>query len=384
MLENFLPFSRPTLSTAEAAEVMACLASGWLATGPRVQQFEQQLQDYFDAPHVLALTSATAGLHLSLLALDLQPGDEVITTAMTFVATLNTIVQAGGTPVLVDIDPDTLNMDLEQVAAAITQRTKAIVPVHFAGLPVDLSVLYALAEDHQLRVIEDAAQAIGASFNNQRLGSFGDTQVFSFHPNKNMTTGEGGCVVTRDAKLAQRVQALRFHGIDRAAWARHTKSGSQHYDVLEPGFKYNMMDLQAAIGIHQLPQLETFYKKRYLLAQRYHQLLANWPQWELPLDPLQAPGHCWHLYTPRLNVDVVGFSRDEFISRMKEYNVGIGLHYDAVHLYSYYRERFGWQRGDFPITEHVGEHIVSLPLFPQLTEVQQDEVILAMQKVFGN
>jgi dTDP-4-amino-4,6-dideoxygalactose transaminase len=383
MIENFLSFSRPTLGTAEAAEVMACLASGWLATGPRVQQFEQMLQDYFDAPHVLALTSATAGLHLSLLALDLAPGDEVITTSLTFIATLNTIVQAGGTPVLVDIDPDTLNMDLEQVAAAISPRTRAILPVHFAGLPVDLARLYALAEDYNLRVIEDAAHAIGAQYNGQRIGSFGDTQVFSFHPNKNMTTGEGGCVVTRDAELAQRIQTLRFHGIDRSAWQRNTKEGSQHYDVIAPGFKYNMMDLQAALGLHQLPQVDDFNHSRYQLAQRYHDLLANWSQWELPADPAQTPGHAWHIYTPRLNVDVAGCTRDEFIQKMKEYNIGIGLHYEPVHLYTYYRERYGWQRGDFPVAEYVGDHIVSLPLFPQLTEEQQDYVVLSMKKVFS-
>lgn len=383
MTETFLPFSRPTLSTAEAAEVTACLASGWLATGPRVQQFEQMLQDYFTAPYVLALTSATAGLHLSLLGLDLQPGDEVITTALTFIATLNTIVQAGGTPVLVDIDPDTLNMDMEQVAAAITSRTRAIVPVHYAGFPVDLSTLYALAEDYDLRVVEDAAHAIGAYYQGQRIGSFGDTQVFSFHPNKNMTTGEGGCVVTRDPELAQRIQILRFHGIDRSAWQRHTKQGSQHYDVVAPGFKYNMMDLQAAIGLHQLPQVETFNARRQQLAKRYHTLLANWPQWELPPDPAQSSGHAWHLYTPRLNVDVAGCTRDEFIQEMKQYNIGIGLHYAAVHLYSYYRQRYGWQRGDFPNAEYVGDHIVSLPLFPELTEIQQDEVIAAMHSVFN-
>jgi dTDP-4-amino-4,6-dideoxygalactose transaminase len=383
MQESFLPFSRPTLGTAEAAELMECLNSGWLATGPRVQQFEKMLQEYFGAPYVLALTSATAGLHLSLLALDLQPGDEVITTPLTFVATLNTIVQAGGIPVLVDIDPDTLNIDMQQVEGAITDRTRAIMPVHYAGLPVDLTTLNALALDEDLRVIEDAAHAIGSYYQGMRIGSFGDTQVFSFHPNKNMTTGEGGCVVTRDEALAQRIQVLRFHGIDRAAFQRHTKSGSQHYDVIAPGFKYNMMDLQAALGIHQLPQVENFNQRRQVLAQRYHEMLASWPQWELPLEPAQCQGHAWHLYTPRLNNDVAGCSRDEFIQQMKEQNIGIGLHYNAVHLYSYYQQRFGWQRGDFPVAEYVGDNIVSLPLFPQLTESEQDNVIAAMDRVFN-
>src|SRR4051812_815881 len=251
---SFLPFARPDLQAGEIDEVVAVLKSGWLTTGPRTAKFETQLKGYFGAPHALAVSSATAGLHLAMLALNLQAGDEVITTPLTFAATLNTIVLGNGTPVLVDVDPKTFNIDAERLAGAITPRTKAIMPVHFAGLAVDLDPIYALADKHGLRVIEDCAHAIHAEYKGKRLGSFGDTQVFSFHPNKNMTTGEGGVVVTRDATVAKSVATMRFHGIDRDAFNRFSKAGSQVYDVIAPGFKYNMMDLQAAIGMHQLPR----------------------------------------------------------------------------------------------------------------------------------
>ena len=383
MSEDFLPFSRPALSRAAIDEVVACLESGWITTGPRVKRFEQDLAAYLGAPHVLALSSATAGLHLALLALDLQPGDEVITTPLTFAATLNTIVLAGGRPVLVDVDAHTFNIDVEKLADAITPRTRAIMPVHFAGLPVDLDPLYALAEQHGLRVIEDAAHAIGTEYKGRRIGSFGDTQVFSFHPNKNMTTGEGGCVTTRDAALAERVALLRFHGMDREAWNRFGKTGNQHYEIILPGLKYNMMDMQAALGIHQLAELDGFITRRTELALRYQQQFAGWPQLQLPAAPAYAHRHAWHLYSPLINADAAGMDRDAFMAGLKERNIGSGLHYRAVHLYPYYREHYGFKPGDFPNAEHIGECIVSLPLFPGLSDADQDRVIAAMADLFG-
>ncbi len=383
MSDDFLPFSRPTLSRAAIDEVVACLESGWITTGPRVKRFEQDLAAYLGAPHVLALSSATAGLHLALLALDLQPGDEVITTPLTFAATLNTIVLAGGRPVLVDVDARTFNIDVAQLADAITPRTRAIMPVHFAGLPVDLDPLYALAEQHGLRVIEDAAHAIGTEYKGRRIGSFGDTQVFSFHPNKNMTTGEGGCITTRDTALAERVALLRFHGMDREAWNRFGKAGNQHYEIILPGLKYNMMDMQAALGIHQLTELDGFIKRRTELALRYQQGLAGWPQLQLPAAPAFAHRHAWHLYSPLINAAAAGMDRDGFMAGLKERNIGTGLHYRAVHLYPYYREHYGFKLGDFPNAEHIGECIVSLPLFPGLSDADQDRVIAAMADLFG-
>ncbi len=382
MTDEFLPFSRPTISGEAIAEVVACLESGWITTGPRVKKFEEALKVYLGAPHVLSLSSATAGLHLALLALELQPGDEVITTPMTFVATLNTIVLAGGTPVLVDVETPTHNMDVSKLARAITARTRAILPVHFAGLPVDLDPLYALAEKRGLRVIEDAAHAIGAEYKGRRVGSFGGTQVFSFHPNKNITTGEGGCIATRDEKLAERVALLRFHGMDREAWNRFGKTGSQHYEVVIPGFKYNMMDIQAALGLHQLPALDGFIRRRTELAQRYQQELAAWPQWTLPQVPAFAQRHAWHLYTPLINPESAGIDRDAFMAGMKERNIGTGLHYRAAHLYPYYRERFGFERGDFPNAETISDRVVSLPLFPGMTNADQNRVFAAMRDLF--
>jgi dTDP-4-amino-4,6-dideoxygalactose transaminase len=383
MTDEFLPFSRPSISREAINEVVACLESGWITTGPRVKKFEEELKRYFNAPHALALSSATAGLHLALLALELKPGDEVITTPMTFAATLNTIVLAGGRPVLVDVEPDTYNMDVSKLAQAITKRARAIMPVHFAGLPVDLDPLYELADKHGLRVIEDAAHAIGTEYKGKRIGAFGDTQVFSFHPNKNMTTGEGGCVVTRDDKLADKIALLRFHGMDREAWNRFGKSGSQHYEIVLPGFKYNMMDIQAALGLHQLPALDGFIKRRTELALRYQKLLAGWPQWTRPGTPEFAHRHAWHLYTPLINPAAAGMDRDGFMQGMKQRNIGTGLHYRAAHLYPYYREHYGFKPGDFPNAESISDRIVSLPLFPGMRDADQDRAIAAMADLFG-
>lgn len=382
-MSEFLPFSKPTISQAAIDEVVACLQSGWITTGPRVAQFTEDLKTYLDAPFVLPLLSATAGLHLTLLAMDVQPGDEIITTPLTFAATLNTIVLAGATPVLVDIDPDTLNLDLNQVEDVITNKTRVIMPVHFAGLPLEMNSLYDLANKHGLRVIEDAAHAIGTEFDGKRIGSFGDTQVFSFHPNKNITTGEGGCIATRDELIAKRVGLLRFHGMDREAWNRFGKSGNQDYEIVMPGYKYNMMDIQAALGLHQLKQLDSFIERRTELAERYQEALADWPQWKLPMSPPYPHKHAWHLFTPLINEAVAGMNRDTFMAKMKEKNIGTGLHYRAVHLYPYYRAQFGFKAGDFPLAEDAGNRIVSLPLFPTMTDAEHDRVLDVMYSIFN-
>jgi dTDP-4-amino-4,6-dideoxygalactose transaminase len=285
--------------------------------------------------------------------------------------------------VLVDIEPGTLNMDMNQLEAAISDKTRVILPVHFAGLPVDLDPLYALAEKHGLRVLEDAAHAIGTEYKNKRIGSFGDTQVFSFHPNKNMTTIEGGCVVTRDQALADQIARLRFHGIDRQAWNRYGKSGTQDYEIVLPGYKSNMTDVQAAIGIHQLKDLSSYIARRNELADRYQEALSDWPQWTLPSRPEFEHLHSWHIYTPLINEEVTNMTRDEFMAAMKENNIGTGLHYRAVHLYPYYRQAFGFNVGDFPCAEDVCERIVSLPLFPLMTDAEHDRVLDIMYKVFN-
>lgn len=383
MNEVFLPFSRPTISEEAIQEVVDSLRSGWITTGPKVQRFEEQLKTYLGAPHILSLAHATAGLHLSLLALRLQPGDEVITTTMTFAATANMIVAAGGKPVFVDVNLHTYNMDITQVETAITPNTKCIIPVHFAGLPVDLDPLYTLAKKYNLTIIEDAAHAIGAEYKGKKIGSFGDTQVFSFHPNKNMTTGEGGCLTTSSESMAKEVQLLRFHGMDRTAWNRYGKSGTQDYEIIAPGFKYNMMDIQAAIGLHQVPHLDEFNAKRRVLAERYQALLNDWNEFALPQSVAYQHKHVWHLFTPLINPEAAGMNRETFMMRMKEENIGTGLHYRAVHLYPYYQEHYGYRLGDFPCAESISARIVSLPLFPLMTFDEQDRVIATMKKIFN-
>jgi dTDP-4-amino-4,6-dideoxygalactose transaminase len=371
----YLPFAKPSLSEETYKEVEDVLRSGWLTTGPRVAQFEKDLSAYFEGRGVRAVSSATAGLQIALMALDLKPGDEVITTPLTFVATLNTIVQAGGTPVLVDIDPNTRNMDMTQLAKAITPKTRVLMPVHFAGLPVDLDEIYTVAQKHKLRVVEDCAHAIGAAYKDRRIGSFGDIQVMSFHPNKNMTTGEGGAVVTSDQEVLSRIERLRFHGIDREAFNRFSKTGSQHYDVVLPGFKYNMMDIQAAIGLHQLPMLDGFITKRDALVTEYEKALHTLPGISLPKDPDYSHVHAWHLFT------VLVADRDGFIEKMKAQNIGIGMHYVAAHLFSYYKDTFGFKEGQFPNAEKVGASICSLPLFPDMTTHDVTRVVKAVKEI---
>ncbi len=298
-----------------------------------------------------------------------------IRAGLTFVATLNTIVQAGAKPVLVDIDPATRNMDTTLIEKAITSKTRAIMPVHFAGLPVDLDDIYSLAAKHKLRVVEDCAHAIGAGYKGKKLGSFGDIQVMSFHPNKNMTTGEGGAVVTDDEDVIRAIERLRFHGIDRASFNRFSKTGSQHYDVVLPGFKYNMMDIQAAIGLHQLPMLDGFIDSRTARVEQYRAKLAGVKGISLPTSPAYAHRHAWHLLT------ILVEERDAFMDAMKAKNIGTGMHYVAAHLFTYYKETFGYKQGDFPHAEHVGARICSLPLFPTMTDADLDRVVEAVQQV---
>lgn len=381
--QKFLPFTQPSISEETIAEVVACLRSGWIATGPKVQLLEQQLQGYLQVPYTQLVTSATAGLHLSLLALGVGPGDEVITTPMTYVATLNVIALCGAKPVLVDVEPGTYNMDVTQIEAKITAKTKVIMPVHFAGLPVDLDPLYAIAKKHNLRVMEDAAHAIGSHYKDKKIASFGDIQVFSFHPCKNLTTAEGGCIVSRDEKFAAKISQLRFHGIDRDAWNRYSKEGSQLYDVVIPGYKFNMSDLQATIGLDQLAQLDANNQKRQQLVDRYYEQLQGWDEVILPAQPDYPHFNSWHIFAPLINTEGCGVSRDAFMAKMKDFNIGTGLHYPPAHLFSYYQKTYGYKMGDFPIAEHIGAHVTSLPLFPGMTKEQQDRVIHSMKQIFN-
>ncbi len=384
-LDSFLPFSRPTIEEDEISEVVECLKSGWITTGPRVAQFESMLENYLGAPYVLTVSSATAGLFMVLKSLNLKPGDEVITTPLTFAATINVIELAGGTPVLVDVDRSTYNLDVGQLMDAITPRTRVIMPVHFAGLPVDLDPLYEIARDKGIRVIEDAAHAIGSNYRGRKIGSFGDIQVFSFHPNKNMTTGEGGAIALRDASLVEDLKLLRFHGIDREAWARFGKKGTQNYDIVKPGYKFNLMDLQASLGIHQLKRLDNFNRRRKDLADHYRTGLRDLKELVMPQEPEYHCGHSWHLFAPLVNAPIAtSLDRDTVMEKLKRRNVGTGLHYQAIHLFSYYRNTYGWARGEFPNAEYIADRIFSLPLYPNLTDKAQKSVINIIKEVFKN
>ena len=381
MRDHFLPFARPSLGDEEIAELVDTIKSGWITTGPKVEKFTAAFAEYVGGRFAVPVSSATAGLHVALLALGVGPGDEVVTTPMTFVATLNTIVHCGAVPVLADIDAATLNVQVEEIEKKLTPKTKAIVPVHYVGQPVDLDPILELAASRGIAVLEDAAHAVGAEYKGRRIGSFPTTSVFSFHPNKNMTTGEGGMVVTEDEAVFERASLLKFHGMDRESWKRFAKAGSPRYDVAVPGFKYNMMDIQAALGLHQLAKLDGFIAERERLARRYDEALGGTVGLILPSRVAYPVRHPWHLYTPLVDVDRLTIDRDRFMAELKTRNIGTGLHYTAAHEFSYYAGRFGWKPEDFPAAHFVSERIVSLPLFPGLSDGDQDDVVETIREV---
>ena len=377
---TFLPFAKPSIGDEEIAEVADSLRSGWITTGPKTERFAEAFRAYVGGRFAAPISSATAGLHVALLAHGIGGGDEVITTPMTFAATLNVVVLVGATPVLADIDRGTLNVRPEEIEKKLTPRTRAIVPVHYVGQPADMDPILEIARKHGLAVIEDAAHAIGTEYKGRRIGSLPTTAVFSFHPNKNITTGEGGMVVTNDENVFETVSLLKFHGMDRNAWKRFAKSGSPRYDIALPGYKYNMMDIQAALGLHQLPKLDRFIERRAAIAAAYQHDFADAPFF-LPRPVPWPSRHAWHLYAPLVDLDRLTIDRDRFMAELKERNIGCGLHYSAAHEFSFYRERFGWQPLDYPEAHFVSERIVSLPLFPDMTEAERGDVVEAVYDV---
>jgi len=385
---EFLPFTRPMVGPEEIAEMVDSIESGWITTGPKAARFEQALQEYNGVRHCLAMNSATTAQEITMQVLGLRPGDEVITTAMTWVSTLSTIVLQGGVPVLVDIDPATLNLDPARLEAAITPRTRGIIPVHLTGLPAPMEAIWKIAEAHGLWVVEDAAQAMGARYRGRRIGSDPRSvfTVYSFHPNKNMTTGEGGAIACHDDQALGRIQRLRFHGIERDAWKRFGKDGSPHFDVLEPARKANFMDLQAAMGLHQIKKLDAFNARREQLFRRYFELLGDLDALLLPSAGDAEHGHCFHLFVARIRPERAGMDRDSFVARLKEENIGTGIHYRPVHLHSFYRDFYAERPHALPAeglphTEWSGERLLSLPLWPGLTEADQDQVAAAIRYV---
>ena len=383
MAQKFLPLSRPTISDVTIDEVVNVLKSGWLATGPLCQRFEKELSEYFGGRTALCFTSATAGLKASLMAIGIKPGDEVITTSLTFAATANVIAMLGAKPVFVDIERDSFNIDPNKIREACTEKTKAIMPVHYAGLSVNLDPIYEIAKEKHLRVIEDAAHAMGSSYKDRKIGTFGDIQVFSFHPIKNMTSGEGGCVVFDSGMQKEKkiLELQRFHGIDRSIWDRFSKTASCYYDVVMPGEKSNMSDLQAAIGLHQLHELEGMNERRRMLANRYRKAFENLSEKiSMQEESRYSFIHSGHLF-PICIKDKS--KRDDFMAFLKENSVGTTPYYMPLHLFSYYRDTFGYKEGMLDNTEYVGSRIVCIPLYTALTEEEQDYIISVIEQFFA-
>ncbi len=380
MRNRFLPFSSPSISEEEIAAVSEVLRSGWITTGPNCARFEEAFSAYTGAAGSVAVCSATGGMHCVLQALGIGPGDEVITPSMTWVSTVNLICLLGATPVFADVDRDTLMVSRETIEPLISDKTRAIIPVHYAGAPVDLDPLRQLAAERGIALIEDAAHAAGTDYKGERIGRTG-TSIFSFHPIKNMTTGEGGMVCSDDAELLGKVKSLKFHGLGVDAFDRQTHGRAPQAQVIQPGFKYNLTDIAAVLGQGQLARLDGFNARRTELAHRYHELLADIPE-ILPLaQPDHAHVHAWHLFIVRLDIEQAGMDRDAFMTALKEQNIGTGLHFRAVHLQKYYTESLGMQRGMLPDTEWNSDRILSLPLCPSMDDPDLDDVIEAIKTV---
>jgi dTDP-4-amino-4,6-dideoxygalactose transaminase len=380
---DFLPFALPDIGDAEIAAVTEALRSGWVTTGPKTKAFEQAFVDELGDPglHVLAVNSATAGLHLALEALGIGPGDEVIVPTLTFTATAEVVRYLGADVVLVDVDPVTLTIDVDRVRAAITPRTKAVMPVHYAGLACDMPALVALAREHGLKVVEDAAHALPATSHGRLVGTLDtDATVFSFYANKTITTGEGGMVVTRDAAMAQRMRVMRLHGMNRDAFDRFvSKTPAWYYEVVAPGFKYNLTDVASALGLVQLRRLPAFVQRRERLAARYHERLAGLPL-VLPATAPEGDRHAWHLYVIRL-AEGAGPTRDELVQGLADRGIGTSVHYVPLHRHPYWRDRYGLEPAMFPRADAAYRAMVSIPLFTAMSDAAQDRVIDALHEV---
>ncbi len=382
MREPFLIFGSPKIERAEIDEVVACMKSGWLGTGPKVAQFERDFAAYEGAQYAAALNSCTAALHLSLLAAGLKPGDEVITTPMTFCATVNAIIHADAVPVLADIDPATMNIDPREIEKKITAKTRAILPVHFAGRPCDMDAIMALANRHGLKVIEDCAHAIETEYRGRHAGTFGDFGCFSFYVTKNIVTGEGGMVLTRNEDDIARIKVLGLHGMSKDAWKRFSDEGYKHYQVVECGFKYNMMDIQAAIGIHQLQRIEAYWKRRQEIWAQYNKAFAGLPI-GLPADPEPDTKHAYHLYTIMVDERKTSISRDAFLTAMTKDNIGIGVHYMSIPEHPFYQKTFGWKPENYPQAMKIGRQTVSLPLSAKLADNDIRDVLKSVRTVLA-
>ena len=377
---RFLVFGSPLIGDEEIDEVVDSLKSGWLGTGPKTARFEEMVKNYIRCKYAIALNSCTAGLHLSLLACGVGPGDEVITSPMTFASTANVIEHVGAKPVFVDIELPSMNIDPSQIEKKINKKTKAVIPVHFAGRPCQMDEIKRLAKKYKLKIVEDAAHAFGAEYRKNKIGTIGDATVFSFYVTKNLVTGEGGMVVTNDKKLAEFVRLYSLHGLSKDAWKRYSDEGFKHYLVEAPGYKYNMMDLQAAIGIHQFNRFEAGQKIREHIWKLYNEAFFDLPL-ELPADPEPKTVHAKHLYPILMKLEKLKADRELIQQALHAEGIGIGIHFVALHLHPYYKNKYKYKMGDFPNAEYVSDRTISLPFSAKLTDTDVKDVIMAVRKV---
>jgi dTDP-4-amino-4,6-dideoxygalactose transaminase len=380
---DFIIFGSPMIERPEIDEVVATLKSGWLGTGAKVARFENEIKKYKGAQYAAALNSCTAAIHLSMLAIGVKPGDEIITTPMTFCATVNAIIHSGAVPVLADVDPSTMNIDPEKVKGKITDKTKAILPVHFAGRSCDMDNLMSIADENGFKVIEDCAHAIETRYRGRAAGTFGDFGCLSFYVTKNIVTGEGGMVLAKRAEDIARIKRLGLHGMSADAWKRFGDEGYKHYYVVEAGFKYNMMDLQASIGIHQLERVEAYWSRRQEIWNRYQQAFADLPV-TLPAEPEAETRHAYHLYSILIDEKTAGLSRNKFLELMTKNKIGVGVHYLSIPEHPFYQDRFSWRAEDYPNAMRIGRQTVSLPLSAKGTDEEVDYIISTVKKVLKN
>lgn len=374
---SFLIFGQPLIEQDEINEVIDSMKKCWLGTGPKVHQFEKNFARYKNIPFAAAVNSCTAALHLSCLALNLRAGDEVVTTAMTFCATVNAIIHSGAIPVLADIDAQTWNISAREIEKKITSKTKAILVVHFAGRPCDMNTIMKLANHHKLAVIEDCAHAIEAEYKGQKIGTIGQMGCFSFYATKNVSTGEGGMVISRNQRDIDRIKVMALHGLSADAWQRFSDAGFKHYYVTDVGFKYNMMDLQAAMGLHQLARVEKLWTRRKHIWEKYQRALAN-SGLILPAPVEEQTRHAYHLFTVRLPKNLFTITRDQFLEEMTHRKIGIGVHYLPIPEHPYYQKTFHWNPNDFPCAQQYGQETISLPLSAKLTDQDVDDVLNAV------
>lgn len=382
MRSSYLVFGSPVIEKEEIDEVVKTLKSGWIGTGPKVARFEEEFREYTGAKHAIAVASCTAGLHLSVIALGIGPGDEVIVPVLTFAATANAVIHSGAKPVFADVDISSMTIDPEDVRRKITPRTRAIIPVHFAGRACRLDELEAIAREHNLYLIQDTAHALETEYHGRKIGTFDHLASYSFYVTKNITTAEGGMVTTNDEEIANRLKIYALHGMSKDAWKRFSDDGYKHYEVVFPGFKYNMTDIQASLGIHQLRKIERLYKRRQEIWQAYHEKLKHLPL-ILPTEAEEGTRHGLHLFIILVDTSKTGITRDELLTALHKQNIGTGVHYIALHHHPYYKQTYGYKQGDFPNAEFISDRTLSIPFSAKLTDADVDDVADAVNRILN-